>query len=356
MPSPSSIFSFDTLQVHWGVPRGLLTAVVLLGVLDFGLSRADWPYRKYPSSYVGTFLSQEEVLRRDPVPPRIIILGNSRSKCGLLSQEIERLLGLPDGAVLNLSIESGDHYDNYMFQKRNRQQMKSARLLIYAVDAYEWNTNFPLSERFPHFAGLSDRLYLEPSVPSLFGWFFRTEEKAALYHAIFRRIKGRLVGASRLASQASMTLPPINRSRQRPIVQSKAGFRSGTKISDCHRSGRHCCSRSSPPRARTNSRSLSYNCHSVTNTCRRCFALTLRSTTRTSNLFAAWTAFTSIYLKQLQLVGWSPRISRIGTTWTPTGPENSRECGAIGWRRTKRIRWPHSVPAPGNGPYLSCCT
>ena len=210
VPSPSSIFSFDTLQVHWGVPRGLLTAVVLLGVLDFGLSRADWPYRKYPSSYVGTFLSQEEVLRRDPVPPRIIILGNSRSKCGLLSLEMEHLLGLPHGAVLNLSIESGDHYDNYMFQKRNRQQMKSARLLIYAVDAYEWNTNFPLSERFPHFAGLSDRLYLEPSVPSLFGWFFRTEEKAALYHAIFRRIKGRLVGASRLASQAGVDDPPAN--------------------------------------------------------------------------------------------------------------------------------------------------
>jgi len=210
VPSPSSIFSFDTLQVRWGVPRGLLTAVILLGVLDFGLSRADWPYRKNPSSYVGTFLAQEDVLRHDSVPPRIIILGNSRSKCGLLSQEMEHLLGLPNGTVLNLSIESGDHYDNYMFQKRNRQQMKSARLLIYGVDAYEWNANFPLSERFHHFAGFTDRLNLEPSIPSLFGWFFRTEEKAALYHAIFRRIKGRLVGASRLTSQAGVDDPPSN--------------------------------------------------------------------------------------------------------------------------------------------------
>jgi hypothetical protein len=207
VPSPSSIFSFDTLQVRWGVPRGLLTAVILLAVLDFGLSRADWPYRKNPSSYVGTFLAQEDVLRRDPVPPRIIILGNSRSKCGLLSQEMERRLGLPNGAVLNLSIESGDHYDNYTFQKRNRQQMKSARLLIYDVDAYEWNANFPLSERFHHFAGFADRLDLEPSVPSLFGWFFRTEEKAALYHAIFRRIKRRFVGAFRPARQAAVDDP-----------------------------------------------------------------------------------------------------------------------------------------------------
>ena len=212
MPSPSSIFSFDTLQVRWGVPRGLLTAVFLLGVLEFGLSRADWPYRRYPSSYVGTFLSQEEALRRDPVPPRIIILGNSRSKCGLLSQEMERRLGLPNGAVLNLSIESGDHYDNYVFQKRNRQQMKSARLLIYGVDAYEWNANFPLSERFHHFAGFADRLTLEPSVPSLFGWFFRTEEKAALYHAIFRRIKAHLIGASRLTSQLGVDDAPVNQS------------------------------------------------------------------------------------------------------------------------------------------------
>jgi hypothetical protein len=212
VPSPSSIFSFDTLQVRWGVPRGLLTAIFLLGALDFGLSRADWPYRINPSSYVGTFLAQEEVLHRDPVPPRIIILGNSRSKCGLLSQEMERVLRLPSGSVLNLSIESGDHYDNYMFQRRNREQMKSARLLIYGVDAYEWNASFPLSERFHHFAGFADRVNLEPSVPSLFGWFFRTEEKSALYHAIFRRIKGRLVGGSRLATQVRVDDPPGNQS------------------------------------------------------------------------------------------------------------------------------------------------
>lgn len=208
MPSPSSIFSFDTLQVRPGVPRGLLTAIVLLAVLDFGLSRADWPYRQNPSSYVGTFLAQEETLRRDPVPPGIIILGNSRSKCGLLPQEMEQRFGLPDGAVLNLSIESGDHYDNYTFQKRNRQQMKSARLLIYGVDAYEWNASFPLSERFPHFAGLADRLDLEPSIPSLFGWLFRTEEKAALYHAIFRRIKARLAAACHVTNPAGVNDPP----------------------------------------------------------------------------------------------------------------------------------------------------
>lgn len=213
MPSRSSIFSFDTLQIRRGVPRGLLTAIIFLGVLDFGLSRADWPYRKNPSSYVGTFLAQEKALRNDPVPPRIIILGNSRSKCGLLPQEMEHLLGLPKGAVLNLSIESGDHYDNYIFQERNREQMKPARLLIYAVDAYEWNANFPFSERFHHFAGFTDRLNLEPSVLSLFGWFFRTEEKAALYQAIFRRINGRLVSALRLTRQTEVDDPPVNQSK-----------------------------------------------------------------------------------------------------------------------------------------------
>jgi hypothetical protein len=210
VPSLSSIFSFDTLDVRRGVPRGLLTAIVLLGVLDFGLSRADWPYRKYPSSYVGAFLSQEQALQRDPVPPRIIILGNSRSKCGLLSREMEQFLHLPSGAVLNLSLESGDHYDNYILQRRNRQIMKSARLLICCVDAYEWNANYPLSERFHHFAGLTDRLDLEPSIPNLFGWFFRTEEKAALYHGIFRRIKERVAAASRLVGRASIDDPPVN--------------------------------------------------------------------------------------------------------------------------------------------------
>ncbi|HTS19120.1 MAG TPA: hypothetical protein VMP11_16210 [Verrucomicrobiae bacterium] len=208
MPSPSSIFSFDTLQVHGSVPRGVLTAALLLGLVDFGLSRADWPYRKYPSSYVGAFLAQEETLRRDPIPPRIIILGNSRSKHGLLAQDMEQRLGLPAGSVLNLSIESGDHYDNYLFQRRNRQLMKSARLLIYGVDAYEWNASFPLSERFPHFAGFADRLNLDPSIPSLFGWFFRTEEKPALFHAMFRRINGALSAAIHLVQPADANDPP----------------------------------------------------------------------------------------------------------------------------------------------------
>jgi hypothetical protein len=197
VPSPSSIFSFDTLQLRWGVPRGLLTALVLLVLLDFGLSRADWPYRKYPLSYVGAFLAQEQTLQSSSVPPRVIILGNSRSKGGLLPREMEHILGLPEGSVLNLSIESGDHYDNYIFQQRNQQQMKSARLLIYGADAYEWNANFPLSERFHHFAGLTDRLKLDPSADTLFGWFFRTEEKTALYRAIFRRIKARMIAPFR---------------------------------------------------------------------------------------------------------------------------------------------------------------
>ena len=99
--------------------------------------------------------------------------------------------------------------------------MKSARLLIYGVDAYEWNANFPLSERFHHFAGLADRLNLEPSVPSLFGWFFRTEEKAALYHAIFRRIKatphGRVSPRSRDGSRRPSSNQPTSPATLGPV-------------------------------------------------------------------------------------------------------------------------------------------
>ena len=338
MPSPSSIFSFDTLQVRWGVPRGLLTAVFLLGVLDFGLSRADWPYRKNPSSYVGTFLSQEEALRRDPVPPRIIILGNSRSKCGLLSQEMERRLGLPNGAVLNLSIESGDHYDNYVFQKRNRQQMKSARLLIYGVDAYEWNADFPLSERFHHFAGFADRLSLEPSVPSLFGWFFRTEEKAALYHAIFRRIKGRLIGASRLTSQVGVDDPPGQpRSRRRPPpVEGRVSFwykdfRLSPKrqallqrvVATAREDGQQVVIVQLPFRDEYvhevfRSHASDYNAYQQS--IRSLDGVDIRSIRSGFGLWAGTTDF------------------RTGTIWTPPGPKNSHDYGVIGWRRTKRIR------------------
>ncbi len=197
MPSPSSIFSFDTLQIRWGVPRGLLTAVILLGVLDFGLSRADWPYRKYPSSYVGTFLAQEEVLRSDPVPPRIIILGNSRSKGGLLSREMEHLLGLPEDTILNLSIESGDLYDNCIFQQRNRQRMKSARLLICCVDAYQWNANFPLVGAVQPFCQ-SDRPSESGPVRSEFVWLVLSHRgKSGAVYAIFRRIQARIVSTLR---------------------------------------------------------------------------------------------------------------------------------------------------------------
>ena len=61
---------------------------------------------------------------------------------------------------------------------------RQARLLIIAIDAYQLNEGLPLSERFYHFAGLRDRWRLDPQPETIFGWFFRTEEKAKFYQAI----------------------------------------------------------------------------------------------------------------------------------------------------------------------------
>lgn len=213
MQSHSSIFSFDSLHARLGWARGLLTAIVLLIILDIGLSRADWPYRRYPLSFVGEFLSKEQALRNNPVAPRIIILGNSRSKAGLIPREMERILGLPEGSVLNLSLASGDHYDNNLFQKRNRQWMKPAPMVVYAVDAFQWNDNLPLSDRFDHFAGLADRLHLQPNAQTLFGWIFRTEVKTAFYRGMFRRIqksvKAKISGETSLPDDTAVTPAPL---------------------------------------------------------------------------------------------------------------------------------------------------
>ena len=187
MRFPSSIFSFDTLRVTVRTPRAILLAVGLLVALDFGVSRADWPYkllhRRGANSYVGEFLDIEDRLSASKVEPRIVILGNSRSQCGLLGTELEAALHLPSGSVLNLSVRAGDHFDNFLLYRRNRDCIKRAPLVIYAIDAYQWNRRMPLSERFFHFADLEDRWKLDRTPASFIAWVFRTAQTAGLYHA-----------------------------------------------------------------------------------------------------------------------------------------------------------------------------
>ncbi|MCE9613255.1 MAG: hypothetical protein K8T26_03210 [Lentisphaerae bacterium] len=195
----SFIFSFDTLQLRPGWPRGLLLALALLAAIDFGVSRADWPYRRLGPSYVKEFLCAVDRANAGP-PPRIVIVGDSRSQCGVIAGQLEAALQWPPGSVQNDSLLTGDHYDNRLFYQRTRGTLSRAPVLIYAIDGFQWNAGFPMSERFNHFAGVADRWRLQRSPRSLLGAIFRTAQKGSMYRALaadgLARTRARLMGTA----------------------------------------------------------------------------------------------------------------------------------------------------------------
>jgi hypothetical protein len=190
--SPSSIFSSDTLKLHFGVPRGLLLAVGLLIAVETGISRREWLYRVYPASFVGSFLRCENELCRAAIPPQIVIMGNSCSGEGLLPRVLERELHLPEGAVLNLSVNAGSPYEARLFQRRNYEELKKVRLLILGVDDFQFNRGLQSSEVFFHFSTLWERLRAQPTLEIVVGGVWRTFEMQRVYGNLWKAAQTRI--------------------------------------------------------------------------------------------------------------------------------------------------------------------
>jgi hypothetical protein len=195
------------------MPGGMITAIALLAALDLGISRSNRVHRDADSS-IYEFLSTESQIKHRSPPPDIIILGNSRSKAGMSDSDFDDLLHLTPGSTMNLSVKSGDHYDNLLFYRRNIELLRNARILIYAVDAYQWNatTAFSYSDRFSHFASFQERWLLRRTPKSILGFFYRTIEEGPFYRTMIKKCfytlkEGLLSGHTTTAVQSDP--PPV---------------------------------------------------------------------------------------------------------------------------------------------------
>ena len=171
-----------------------MLALAVLASVEFGVSRSDWSYRMFPSSYVGEFLALEKKLRANTIAPVVLLLGDSRTQCGILPRVLEQELGEPSGSVWNAALSSGDTFDAYLIHDRNRDRFKAARVVVFCVDAYQFNDglHFIGSRRLQHFGSLADRQRLDRSTSSILGYFFHTLQERKLFLALGRRLLVRL--------------------------------------------------------------------------------------------------------------------------------------------------------------------
>ncbi len=173
----SSIFSFDTLQRPTSAPKGCLLALALLLSFELGIARRDWFWHQIPHSHGGVVDAIEKQVI-DPAPePKVILLGNSRLRDAVSPRLLEKEMGLPEGAVLNLALTSGTPFDSLTMYTRNRANLSRADVLLvdFELDYFVHGPCLPndriqrfatLKERFEMFRGTSDLL---PAVAG-YGW------------------------------------------------------------------------------------------------------------------------------------------------------------------------------------------
>lgn len=153
----SSIFSFDTLNVRWRIPRCVLFAVICIGLAEALLGRTDFIWKQVPESGLGELLALEtSIIRRYP-KPEVLIFGSSRARSAFLPTLMEEQMGLQRGQVLNLGMGGARPFDHLKIYERNREILAKASTVIIEVDAEQFGTLLP-NDRFRYLMGWSDWL------------------------------------------------------------------------------------------------------------------------------------------------------------------------------------------------------
>ncbi len=135
----SSIFSFDTLSRRPRITASLvLTVAVCAGVRLVLYAAADRLDRiPSPAVFHRYIELEDEQIRRSEVRPKIVLMGNSMARYGLLEDRIAAAAGLSTAEVVNLSLEGGQPWDALVFTRRNPEFFRDVRLLIFNVGLSE---------------------------------------------------------------------------------------------------------------------------------------------------------------------------------------------------------------------------
>lgn len=158
----SSIFSFDTLTGLPRVTRSLwLTLAICLAfrcLLFLGATRlqnipAPAMNRRYE------YLERVHI-RTAKATPKILLMGNSLVRYGLLEEQLAKAAGLKPDEVLNLGLASGRPWEAMLFLRRNPDLTRNVQLVVYNVGRYQIEHANAIKhiDRFYRYGTLSEKL------------------------------------------------------------------------------------------------------------------------------------------------------------------------------------------------------
>jgi len=162
MERRSSIFAFETLT---GLPRVTASLVLTLVVcaafrLTLYVASDRLDYIPAPAIYQRYIELEDHTIHRTETRPKIVLMGNSMARYGLLEEQIAKAAGLAPAEVANLSIEAGQPWDALLFLRRNPDFFSDVRLVIYNVGLSELQET-SVKRRLSHFyrfSTLSEKL------------------------------------------------------------------------------------------------------------------------------------------------------------------------------------------------------
>jgi hypothetical protein len=137
----SSIFSFDTLTALPRPTRSFALTLTICAALRITLGMMSDRLDLVPAPATKTRLVslEQRLIRHAHATPKILLIGSSLTRYGLLEDPIAAAAGLEPGETVNLGVENGSPWDALVLLRRNPRLCDSVRLVIYGVEPGQIN-------------------------------------------------------------------------------------------------------------------------------------------------------------------------------------------------------------------------
>jgi hypothetical protein len=157
----SSIFNFESLRgIQPKVPVTLLAVAGIVVLLETAMrltpERAIIPGKSRQAEM--RFL-ETDVLEKFP-EPKIVLLGSSRIRRAVVPRLLDETLGLPQYSTMNLGLASGRLFEAQYFYEQNFDTLKSAKLVVLALDEWHLSTGWRLGSVYEFHAPWAERIAL----------------------------------------------------------------------------------------------------------------------------------------------------------------------------------------------------
>ena len=159
--------------------KAALVCLAILAIVEFGVVRSDWFWKRIPNSVAGVIdaVEDEVISQHRGQPIEVLLLGNSRLLDAVPPRELEQQLGLSEESILNLSMTGGTPFDLRRLYEANRESLKQAKVVVIDFELTYLNGGVALNDRVQRTASLTDRVDLfagkRELLPALIGWVWR---------------------------------------------------------------------------------------------------------------------------------------------------------------------------------------